>query len=237
MADETPDLHALAAAYALDALEPDERRRFEAHYPSCPTCSVEVGEFRETAARLTGGELAAPPADMKARVMADVARTRQLPPRVTPITAARSRMPMVALAAAALVLVLIGIGAVLSTRDGGSGTSDELAALLAAPDAVTVQLEGEADGTLRVVYSAERDEAVLVGSGLATPGDERTYQLWTIAGEQPASAGVFDPDDDGELDQPVELPTADPDAWAVTIEPEGGSPAPTSDILFQGTAV
>jgi anti-sigma-K factor RskA len=109
--------------------------------------------------------------------------------------------------------------------------------LLAAPDAVTVQLEGEADGTLRVVYSAERDEAVLVGSGLAAPGDERTYQLWTIAGEQPASAGVFDPDGDGELDQPVELPTGDPDAWAVTIEPEGGSPAPTSDIIFQGTPV
>jgi len=27
------DLHALAAVHALDALDPLERRRFEAHYP------------------------------------------------------------------------------------------------------------------------------------------------------------------------------------------------------------
>ncbi|MFF3149354.1 zf-HC2 domain-containing protein, partial [Streptomyces sp. NPDC057927] len=30
------DLHSLAAPYALDALEPDERRRFERHLQGCP---------------------------------------------------------------------------------------------------------------------------------------------------------------------------------------------------------
>ena len=81
----TDDVHALAAAYALDALDPEERRRFESHYPDCETCAAEVREFRATASHL-GATVPAPlPGDLKARVMADVGRTRQLPPKVVPM--------------------------------------------------------------------------------------------------------------------------------------------------------
>ena len=33
-----PDLHTLTGAYALDALDPDERDAFEAHLPDCDPC-------------------------------------------------------------------------------------------------------------------------------------------------------------------------------------------------------
>jgi anti-sigma factor RsiW len=36
------DIHQLAAAYALDALDDRERAEFEAHYPTCPVCRPEV---------------------------------------------------------------------------------------------------------------------------------------------------------------------------------------------------
>ena len=76
----TDDLHALAAAYALDALDPDERRQFEAHFPECPTCRSEVADYRRTAGRL-GALVPSPlPADLKDRVMTEVRQTRQMPP-------------------------------------------------------------------------------------------------------------------------------------------------------------
>ena len=76
----------------------------------------------------------------------------------------------------------------------------------------------------------------MVGSALdAAPGDE-TYQLWAINGTEPASAGVFRPGGDGTVESSVTAPGVPPDAWAVTVEPDGGSPAPTGDILYQGTS-
>lgn len=231
----TDDLHSLAAAYALDALDPVERRRFEAHYPDCPTCRDEVAGFRETAARLPASSPAALHPELKARVMAEVAGTRQLPPRVAETPSAPRRAPLITLAAAVVVVALVGFAFVLS-RSGGDPVDQELAQVLSAPDAVTVALEGEADATLRVVYSASQDQAVLVGSGLEGVADDETYQLWTLAGSEPSSAGVFRPAGDGEVLSSVTAPGVSPDAWAVTVEPDGGSPAPTGEILYQGVA-
>ncbi len=231
------DLHALAAAYALDALDPLERRRFEAHYPDCASCAAEVAEFRETAARLPATAPAVLPPDLKAAVMAEVGRTRQLPPQLAGAPhPGRPRTFAIGVAAAVVVVALVGFALVVGRADRGVG--DELAAVLAAPDAVTVRLEGTdaaADPTLRVVYSESQQQAVLVGSDLRAVDDDETYQLWTIQGAEPASSGVFRPAEDGQVERSVDPPDAPPDAWAVTVEPDGGSPAPTSDILFQGT--
>lgn len=228
------DLHALAAAYALDALDPLERRRFEAHYPDCPSCRDEVAGFRETASRLPATTPAPLPADLKDKVMSEVSATRQLPPRVAP-TSTRSRPALISLAAAVVVVALVGV-AIAVGRSNGPDTAQELAEVLAAPDAVTVELDGDTGATLRVVYSETQERAVVVGSALdAAPGDD-TYQLWAINGTEPASAGVFRPGGDGTVESSVTAPGVPPDAWAVTVEPDGGSPAPTGDILYQGTS-
>jgi anti-sigma-K factor RskA len=47
---------------------------------------------------------------------------------------------------------------------------------------------------------------------------------------------VFRPAGDGEVLSSVTAPGVSPDAWAVTVEPDGGSPAPTGEILYQGVA-
>lgn len=257
----TDDLHSLAAPYVLDALDSDERRRFEQHLLGCPRCTEEVRGLRAAATSLAAAEPdVAPPSALKARVMAEISRTDQeqvgtgdevgggaavapsvaaSSPRTDELAARRARRSWPVLAAAAVVALVLGFGAVLVWPEGGDGGggggSQELAAVLEAPDAVTVELSGDVEGALEVVYSEEQGRAVLVGDGLASPGEERTYQLWTISEQGPASAGVFDPGGSEEFDEPVELPASTPDAWAVTIEPDGGSPAPTGDILFQGT--
>src|SRR3954470_1258320 len=81
------DLHSLAAPYALDALEPAERVRFEKHLKTCDRCTAEVRDLSEDAVRLAWSTAAAPPAAMRDRVLAAVRATPQEPPR------ARERAP------------------------------------------------------------------------------------------------------------------------------------------------
>ena len=60
----TTDLHSLVAPYALDALDPHERARYEAHLEDCADCRSELAGFRATAARLGELENQSPPAEI-----------------------------------------------------------------------------------------------------------------------------------------------------------------------------
>ncbi|MBK3576232.1 anti-sigma factor [Streptomyces sp. MBT65] len=73
------DLHSLAAPYALDALEPDERRQFEKHLRGCDRCAEEVRAMSEDAVRLAWSTVAQPPLAMRDRVLAAVRQTPQEP--------------------------------------------------------------------------------------------------------------------------------------------------------------
>jgi anti-sigma-K factor RskA len=78
--------------------------------------------------------------------------------------------------------------------------------------------------------------AVLVVSGLDQLEAGRTYQLWMIAGDTPLSAGVFEVDEGGVAVVQVARDAAPGafDAVGVSVEPEGGSPTPTGDIVMLG---
>ena len=77
------DLHTLTGAYVLDALDSGaERERFDRHLSRCPSCESEVRGFREVATAMAFAATTEAPAEMRDRVMAAVARTRQLPPEV-----------------------------------------------------------------------------------------------------------------------------------------------------------
>jgi anti-sigma-K factor RskA len=77
------DLHLLAGAYALDALEPGkELTRFTRHLNRCQSCAGEVRGFREVATAMAFAASAEAPAELRDEVMAAAARTRQLPPEI-----------------------------------------------------------------------------------------------------------------------------------------------------------
>jgi anti-sigma-K factor RskA len=71
------DLHSLAAPYALDALDPGERRRFEKHLRDCDRCAAEVRDLSEDALRLAWSTAAPAPAVLRERVLAAVRTTPQ----------------------------------------------------------------------------------------------------------------------------------------------------------------
>ena len=227
----TNDLHHLAAAYVLDALDEAEHRAFEEHYPSCEICQQEVAEFRSTAAHLAVAAAVAPPVALQQRVMAEIATTRQVAPRpgsvpVDEVAVRRNRRVASVFAAAAALILLVGASVFILSNRGGSAIDD----VMAAPDAQVVQLEGET-GSVRVVWSANREQIVVFANDLPEPGTGKIYELWGISGAEVLSAGQFDPVD-GAVRQVADVGDMEPTAWGITIEPAGGSPAPTTDIIF-----
>src|SRR4051794_21374399 len=61
MVEEDPWLP-LAAAYALGALEADERSRFEAHADACPECRSEAAAMSAVTGAIASSEAQVPPA-------------------------------------------------------------------------------------------------------------------------------------------------------------------------------
>lgn len=229
----TPDLHDLAAAYALDALDPDERAAYEQHYATCPTCRDEVAAHREVATHLATDRVA-PPSGVRDRVLARIVETPQLTPAApthgrspvgrTATPAGRVMRPALAIAAA----IVIGLVGFQLGRAADPTPDDDLVALLARPDVVVNALEGSVDGSVSVVWSAGSGELAVVAHDLDDPGDGLRYQMWLLDGSGAVPSVLFGP---GRSTVTGEL-AGTPVGWGVTIEPEGGSEQPTSDIVF-----
>ena len=74
------DIHALSGAYAVDALDDVERARFERHLAGCSACQAEVESLVAAASELSVLTEVAPPASLRAKVLAEIATVRPLPP-------------------------------------------------------------------------------------------------------------------------------------------------------------
>lgn len=90
-----------------------------------------------------------------------------------------------------------------------------------------------ASGTL--VQDPAGDRAFLLVKSLPSLPANREYQIWRIKGDRPVGVGTF-----GLTDRPEQLiilgaDFADADAIGVSVEPLGGSPAPTGQIVLLGT--
>lgn len=237
----THDLHHLAAAYALDALDAAERASFEAHYPSCEVCNADVRSFRATLAEVAAAEAVSPPPALKARVMAEVADTRQLSPLlpegVAQLDRRRAASFIRLVTAAAAALVLIGVAAFVVGRSSApddAGVASALEEVLAEPDARTVVLTPAdgVSGSVRVSWSETDGRAVVIAEGLAPAADGRAYELWSIDERGPTPMSMLDQAGDGSIRSVVDL-DGEPALWGVTIEPAEGSDTPTEPILHQ----
>jgi anti-sigma factor RsiW len=232
----TEELHTLVGLYVVDALDDEERARFEAHLADCAACQQEVAEFQATTGRLSQLMAERPPASVRAAIMARVASTPQESPvRPPDELAARRRSPMRLVApalavAAALVALLLGIGWISSHR--ALDRQEAISAVLTAPDAKSVDLGG-GEGTMRVVYSPSLDRSVVVADGLADLPSDRTYALWFIGPGGAEEAALFRTSG-GRATKLLPRTPAGYQALGVTKEPAGGSDTPTQPILLQG---
>ncbi|WTW92806.1 anti-sigma factor [Streptomycetaceae bacterium NBC_01309] len=238
------DAHALTGPYAVDALDPDERALVERHLESCPACRDEVRELRETAARLAATTSVPPPDRLRSRVMAEIGTVRQAPPRkVVPLRrpglAGGTRLPW--LAAAAMFVATVVLGALLADArgdrsDAGTRAADRIAAIVTAPDTRTATATG--DGvTATALASRSRDEALILTSGLPAHDTAHVWQVWFMTDRDVRPAGLLDDVSAGQdaVGRLVAEGLGDAARIGVTLEPAGGSPAPTTPPVVMMT--
>jgi anti-sigma-K factor RskA len=240
---ETVDIHALAGAYVLDAVDDLERAAFDRHLRDCATCAIEVAELRETATWLSHPEAVTPPPGLRDAVLAAIANTPQERPRgtapvrsigsakpVTPPAPSRWRRWAVSAVAASVLAAGAGVGTWVVTEQGVREQNAKIDAVLAASDAKLVQGE-MAGGRVTLIVSQSRDAAVAVAEGMRRPGADKVYQLWMLGGTtaKPADKGTLDVNSGDGRVYMANLGGAA--QFAISVEPKGGSAQPSRDAL------
>lgn len=110
------------------------------------------------------------------------------------------------------------------------------AAILSASDVTYTALAGvlPAGAARARVYVSPTRGLLMAAEDLPALPTGRVYQLWTIVAGQPVSGGVFELEASGRAQVLADAPPGPAAAFAVTIEPAGGVPAPTGDKVLLG---
>ena len=222
------------ATYAVDALSPDEVVQIAPHLERCQHCQRELASMRAAVGLLPYGLAPAePPAGLRERVLS-AATTGRRSPGETLVERSNGRsMPSpwtwfrrLAPALGAVIFVSgVLLGRAWPRTDEGNPASQ--------PGAVRVTLSGEGNGVL--VLLPQNGYVELTVSDLPPLQPGQVYQLWLLGRPAPISTGTFAGDAEGAGRLALEGVAWSPDytGVAITIEPLGGSPGPTSDIVAQ----
>jgi anti-sigma-K factor RskA len=209
---ERTGIHELSAAYALDALDGDERREFEEHLTHCAECREEVASFQEAASALAyQAEMAPPPPALKDRILEQARRERS---NVVPLKR-RWAFPAAATVAAVAACAAIGLGVWAASLHDQLGQR---------PEAVPI------NGASGSVIVTAGNDATLLLKGLEPAPAGKTYEAWVIEDNRPVPAGTFA--GGGQVAFQLTRKVPDGAIVAVTLEPAGGVDQPTTDPVF-----
>ena len=236
----------LLAAYALGETPDDE---LLAHLAHCVVCQQQLEAYRNVALMLP---YTAPPATPSPALRGKLLATAQgleaqrsaRPRAAEPHAQRRAWTKWAAFAAACLALVVllgwnIGLQREVSAQRELLQTSRErwvaVVQVLNAPDVQAYQLSGEvADGQLWI--TPQSTVGCLVAQDLPALPEGQVYQVWLVRGEQATKAGtlVGPADNSWEVIRSDE-PISSYERVMITVEPQPGSPAPSSEPVLSGT--
>lgn len=240
------------ALQALGSLEGGERLALEKHLQECASCRRELEWLRGDLALLslsTAGPK--PPARSRERFLAAVARE---PRRATASAKRRWWMWAPSLVAAVLALMVVLVGrensalrqqiagmeADAATQQVELRRAHEIVATLTASDAMRVTLVAAKTAPQpqgKAIYVRDRSSLIFIASNMPSAPPEKAYELWLIPSSgAPIPAGIFKPDAHGSATvvNPPLPAGVEAKAFAITVEPEAGSAAPTTAIVMLG---
>lgn len=253
-----PEFEELCTAYVLRALPEEDEQRFKAMLSDCsPEEEAFFRKMEETSAALAGAaEPVTPDPLIKERIMSGIQGRPE-----KPTTDRRSYFYYSA--AAAVIFVFLSLGLLFYSQqlkkqvDQQDGLitqqqvrievlsselqrREELLAILESREVDLVVMSGQEvnpQGYGKVVWDKERGQALLQIANLPLIDAQNDYQLWFIRDGQPVSAGIFgvrDTTRDNFFKIEDLKESADQGAFAITLEPQGGSPQPTGDMYLLG---
>ncbi|MGO4186934.1 anti-sigma factor [Pseudarthrobacter sp. TAF60_1] len=245
----------LAELYALDAVTDSERAAIDRYISAAPaeernSFLERVRQARETLA-ITFTAQEEPPADLFDRIVAQLPSLAQLPVAgsVTPAAVPPAGHPQAevtdelfeararresrrrpgsarrwfAAAAAAAVIALGGVAVGSYVAD----QNDPLNQVVRAQDVREASVPVAAGGTATVLISSSEDALVVKMKDVPAPPAGKVYQMWLIPkdGSAPVSQGLMDKE---ALSKPAVVKgIASAASLGITVEPVGGSAAPT----------
>lgn len=229
--------------FVLGAVEPEQAAEIEKHLADdCTYCNARVREARDLAAAFSGMvDVVQPPPELRRRVLDSIA-----PPAAVAKPAKKQQNwlgGMIALGAAcvALTVFCLWLGSQtdslqnrLSAATQERDQLEQALKVLSRSETRAVQF-GRADQPRGRVFVNPTGGLVFVASGLPRIAADRTFELWLVppAGA-PRKAGLFRTDQNGDIVQASRI-AVDPGttaAVAVSVEPEGGSNAPTTTPII-----
>lgn len=246
-------------AYALGALDGEDLRELEEHLASgCPECRRQLDLWQRDLEALAESVAPVQPSEMtRARVLrlAPAAPAPARIPRWLPFAAAalvllavwgfagqirlRGELRRVAAEQESLERRVAELGREVQQARFESRRTAQALQVLAAPHVSSVVLAGlgPTPGAAGHTYvNPQTHDALFYAFNLPALAPDKTYQLWFIAGGKPVSAGTFsvDPRGTGSLRVEQVVDVKDIQAWAVTVEPRGGVPQPTGEMVLKG---
>ncbi|MCU1647373.1 MAG: anti-sigma factor [Nocardia sp.] len=232
---ERPEMELLELAYpyAMDAVTDLERddielRRARADRVTVAEFDATVSAVRESMAELSIIDSYPAPKELEGRLMRALDRVLQGPreggeQRRSGGLAWFSRLEW--LAAAAVLVVAIGMGFGLVAYRGTDRPAISAAMIDQQPDVSTRMIPVTTGGELEIHTSARLSAASVRFLQVPAPSAGSAYQVWLVPlGGKPRSAAIVDALSSG----PLVTTFRSVDTLAVTVEPAGGSPQPTT---------
>jgi anti-sigma-K factor RskA len=234
-------IEGLIPAYALGATDARECRAVESHLPSCDACRALLAQYRSLGDDLLYAVPAmAAPAGLTERMQRRLPAAR---PRAKPASwwdRLRMRPMAPALGAVILLLAITNLywfGRMNRLERQASQQASVFDSLANAP-AIPLYADAAETWAQGVVYTPPGGQmALLCVYKMAALPPGKAYQLWLIRDGQRDSGGVFQVTSDGFgllVVRPTR-PLREYRAVGITVEPGGGSPAPTSPRVLWGS--
>jgi anti-sigma-K factor RskA len=240
------------ALYALNALEGSERTALEAHLETCAACRRELDALRADSALLAlTASPAVPSAKARQRLLDAVAKEpRRAPsPQARPWWALVPSLAAAGFAALALVFFLqysslrrnvLNLEHTIADQQEDLQHATDVVATLSDANAAhftlsSAQIPPQPQG--KAIYARDRHSLVFLASNMPALPPQKVYELWLIpVSGAPIPSCLFVPDPHGSASviNPPLPPGIEAKTFAVTVEPEAGSAAPTTQPIMVG---
>lgn len=244
-------------AYALGLVSVEEQMEIEILLANNAELRSELSKIEADIERSAMASAVAPPTFVKENVMASIASADV---KVVQMNTPSSNNSYKWLAAASIVL-LIGSGMLnvvfynkynssqselAAIQSKSSVLAEDLSkasldkekmkndlAMVSAPDIRVIQMKGlpkSPESMVTVFWKEKSNEVYIAINALPKPADDKQYQLWAIVDGQPVDAGMIDLADESALHKMKNMNAAQ--AFAITLEPKGGSVSPTLEEMY-----